>query len=62
MLLPEIALAQMEVRPGRPDINVGRMLELIDEGREAGAEVVAFSELCISGYMLGDLWESDALV
>ena len=62
MLLPEIALAQMEVRPGRPDINVGRMLELIDEGREAGAEVVVFSELCISGYMLGDLWEIDALV
>ena len=62
MPLPEIALAQMEVRPGRPDLNVGRMLKLIDEGREAGAEVVVFSELCISGYILGDLWEIDALV
>lgn len=60
--LPPIALVQMEVRPGRPDINAGRMLELIAQAREAGAEVVVFSELCLSGYLIGDLWEVDALV
>ena len=61
-VLPRIALAQMAVRPGRPDLNVARMLELIDEARDAGAAVVAFPELCVPGYIIGDLWEVDALV
>ena len=60
--LPAIALAQMEVRPGRPDMNAARMRELIAQARQAEAEVVAFSELCLSGYIIGDLWEVDALV
>ena len=60
--LPRIALAQLAVRPGRPDLNVARMLELIAEAREAGGEVVAFPELCVPGYIVGDLWEVDALV
>lgn len=60
--LPPIALVQMEVRPGRPDLNAARMLEFIQQARQAGAEVVVFSELCLSGYLIGDLWELDALV
>lgn len=60
--LPAIALVQMEVRPGRPDLNATRMLGLISQARESGAEVVVFSELCLSGYLIGDLWEVDALV
>lgn len=60
--LPEIALVQMDVKPARPDLNVDRMLRYIDRAREAGADLVVFSELCISGYILGDLWEVDALV
>jgi len=60
--LPNIALVQMEVRAGRPDLNVVRMLEHMDRARDAGAEIVAFSEMCIPGYIIGDLWEVDALV
>ena len=60
--LPEIALVQMDVKPARPDLNVETMLRHIDRGRAAGAELIVFSELCISGYILGDLWEVDALV
>ncbi|MFC1526759.1 NAD(+) synthase [Candidatus Latescibacterota bacterium] len=60
--LPRIALVQMEVRPGRPDLNLSRMGQLIDEARGGGAEIVVFSELCLSGYIIGDLWEIDALV
>ena len=60
--LPAIALAQMEVIPGRPDRNVGRMLEFIEDARRAGVEVVVFSEMCIPGYLIGDTWELDALV
>ncbi|NKB67115.1 MAG: NAD(+) synthase [Candidatus Latescibacteria bacterium] len=60
--LPRIALVQMEVFPGLPDRNVAQMCTHIDAAREAGAQVVVFSELCISGYILGDMWEVDALV
>ena len=60
--LPAIALAQMEVRAGRPDLNVGSMLGFIERARAAGAAIVAFPEMCIPGYILGDTWEIDALV
>lgn len=60
--LPAIALVQMVVVPGRPDQNVARMLTFIADARKAGAEVVAFSEMCIPGYLIGDAWEVDALV
>ena len=60
--LPSIALVQMEVRPGRPDLNAVRMKEFIVQARRVEAEVVVFSELCLSGYIIGDLWEIDALV
>ncbi len=60
--LPSIALVQMGVVPGRPDQNVARMLGYIDDARKAGAEVVAFSEMCIPGYLIGDTWELDTLV
>ena len=60
--LPTVALAQMEVRPGRPDLNVETMLGFIDRARRARAAIVAFPEMCIPGYILGDAWEIDALV
>ena len=60
--LPAIALVQMDVIPGRPDRNAARMLARIEEARRAGAEVVVFSEMCVSGYLIGDTWELDALV
>jgi len=52
----------MDVKAGRPDLNVANMVERIESARAQGAEIIAFSELCISGYILGDLWEVDALV
>jgi NAD+ synthase (glutamine-hydrolysing) len=60
--LPAIVLVQMEVLPARPDLNVAKMRNFIDRARDGGAEIIVFSELCISGYILGDLWEVDALV
>ena len=59
---PAIALVQMDVQPGRPDVNTARMLEHLATARAGGAELVVFSELCVTGYILGDLWEVDSLV
>ena len=52
----------MQVRAGRPDLNVESMLGFIERARSAGAAIVAFPEMCIPGYILGDAWEIDALV
>ena len=60
--LPTVALVQMDVRAGRPDLNVRSMLGFIERARKAGAAIVAFPEMCIPGYILGDTWEIDALV
>ena len=60
--LPTVALAQMDVRAGRPDLNVRSMLGFIERARDAGSAIVAFPEMCVPGYILGDAWEIDALV
>ena len=60
--LPRIALAQMEVLPGQPGRNLERMLVLLEQARARGAELVAFPEMSLPGYILGDLWEYDTLV
>ncbi len=52
----------MDVKPGRPDLNVACMLETIERARGAALDLVAFPELCVSGYIVGDAWETDALV
>ena len=52
----------MNVIPGRPDLNVERMRHWLAEARARQAEVVVFSEMCVPGYIVGDLWELDTLV
>src|SRR3989338_6329180 len=52
----KIALAQMKVIPGMPGRNLERMLEMIEEAKENKVDLVAFPEMCVSGYLLGDRW------
>ncbi len=58
---PTVVLAQIEVKPGNPRANVAAMLKAIREAKAAGADVIAFPEMAISGYMIGDSWLSDSL-
>ncbi|TCJ14282.1 NAD+ synthase [Flaviaesturariibacter flavus] len=46
----KIFLAQQNYHIGNFEANVARILDGIDRGRAAGAELVVFSELCICGY------------
>lgn len=57
-----IALGQMKVVPGRPDINTGVMLCMIDEARRRQADIVIFPEMAVPGYLLGDTWEQQAFL
>ncbi|MBI1969878.1 NAD(+) synthase [Candidatus Woesearchaeota archaeon] len=51
-----IALAQMEVVPGRPKKNLETMLEMIEQAKEQKADLVVFPEMCLGGYVVGDKW------
>ncbi|HWR39044.1 MAG TPA: NAD(+) synthase [Patescibacteria group bacterium] len=57
-----IALAQLDVTPGRPDLNTASMLTMIASARENGVKLIIFPEMAIPGYLLGDLWEQSAFL
>jgi NAD+ synthase (glutamine-hydrolysing) len=50
-----LALAQIAPRLGDLDRNLARHLELIEEARGSGADLVVFPELGLTGYLLQDL-------
>lgn len=56
----KIALGQMEIIPGRPDLNTGIMLSMIAKARQANTDIIIFPEMAIPGYLLGDTWEQSA--
>lgn len=60
--LLKIAMVQMEVVPGHPDVNTATILRFIEEARAKGADVVIFPEMAVPGYFLGDTWEQSAFL
>jgi len=57
-----VRLAQIEVLPGRPEANTRRMLEAVARARADGVDLLAFPELAVPGYLLGDLWDRPAFL
>lgn len=57
----KIAGVQMNVVLGRPDVNLGRMLELLEETTSEGARLTIFPECCVSGYCCESLSEGREL-
>ncbi len=55
----KIALAQLEVIPGNPEKNVENMLLLIEKAKKEKVDLIAFPEVCVGGYLLGDRWLSE---
>ena len=58
----KICIAQMEVSPGMPQKNTEKMLGMIESAKKDGAEIIVFSELCIPGYMISDVWERESFL
>ena len=58
----KIAMAQIQVYPGKPDLNVEKMVTYINMAKEARADLVVFPELCVPGYLIGDQWEELAYI
>ena len=52
-----IAFGQIQVHPGEPAINFQSMMHAIDYAKAVSTDILIFPELCLSGYMVGDLWD-----
>ena len=58
----KIAMAQMEVIPGRPDLNTSKMLQMMEQAQKEGSDLIIFPEMSIPGYLLGDTWEQSSFL
>lgn len=58
----KLALCQMNVVPGRPDINRATITKEIESAAKRNCDLIIFPELCIPGYFIGDLFEDDAFI
>jgi len=58
----KIALCQMKVSPGKPDLNVAYIVEEIEKAAKRGVDLIVFPELCVTGYFIGDLFEDEAFL
>jgi NAD+ synthase (glutamine-hydrolysing) len=58
----QVALAQMEVVPGQPEKNLHTALRWVRHAKNQEVDILVFPELCLSGYLLGDMWEEEAFL
>lgn len=61
-MLIKIACAQPEITAGRPDLNAQKILQIIKEAAQSGADILFLPELAVPGYLIGDLWEQQAFL
>lgn len=52
-----IAFGQIQVHPGEPATNFQSMMHAINYAKAVSTDILIFPELCLSGYMVGDLWD-----
>jgi NAD+ synthase (glutamine-hydrolysing) len=55
----KVSINQMKVIPGRPDLNARYMIGQIEIAVENKVDILVFPEMCVPGYLIGDLYEDD---
>lgn len=58
----KISLNQMPVIPGRPDLNTKYVIESIKEAAQNKVDILIFPEMCVSGYVIGDMFEDECFI
>ena len=58
----KVAAATPDIRVADVDYNKGQIIKQMDEAAEAGAKIIVFPELCITGYTCRDLFLQDILL
>lgn len=57
-----VRLFQQDVIPGVPSTNTATMLDAIAAAKKEKIDVIAFPEMAIPGYLLGDEWERESFL
>lgn len=57
-----IALCQMKVVPGRPNLNAAYIIREIKEAGKRGIDIIVFPEMCVTGYIVTDIFEDDYFI
>ncbi len=52
----------MEIIPGRPDLNYKKILTIMEQARMQHADILLLPEMCLPGYLIGDLWEQQTFL
>ena len=58
----KVAAVTLDIRVADVDYNKGQIIKQMDEAAEAGAKIIVFPELCITGYTCSDLFLQDILL
>src|SRR3989339_1795040 len=58
----KLGISQMPVVVGRPDLNVQYILKEVAEAKENGVDIIIFPELCVTGYVIGDMFEREDFI
>jgi NAD+ synthase (glutamine-hydrolysing) len=58
----KIAVAQIDIIAGHPDINVKKIIGEIEKARKEGDDIIVFPEMAVPGYLLGDEWENASFI
>lgn len=61
-MLIKIICGQMEIIPGRPDLNYQKISNIIGQAKEKNADILLLPEMCLPGYLIGDLWEQQTFL
>ena len=57
-----IITAQLDIRPGQIRANWEQIEEEIRRAKDAGTDILVLPEMCLTGYLIGDLWDQNAFL
>lgn len=58
----KISISQMPVIAGRPDLNRDYIIKEIQQARETASDIIIFPEMCVTGYIIGDLYDDESFI
>ena len=54
----KIICGQLEITPGRPDVNYKKIIDAIEKARSLEADILLLPEMALPGYLIGDIGSS----
>jgi NAD+ synthase (glutamine-hydrolysing) len=60
--LLRVAVAVPELRIANIDFNIAAILKLLEKAKNEGVQIIAFPEMAVTGYTIGDLVQQETLL